>query len=144
MQKKQMIIDFLTKNPIDKFLKMSEPSAIAFEQFTKVNPDVSYSHFVKVFNAIEIAISNLPVKLTTKNLSEVIDNFPRKHKHGFVSAEIDLMLKKYGIDKKSFNKEMGTNTATVIDGEVVNYNNDIQKTIQCLLEVRTKNVFEQD
>lgn len=142
--KKKLIIDFLTKNPIEKFLKMSEPQSIAYEQYIKDGGDVSYSYFIKLFNAFETAMSNLPDKLTVKNLSEVIDNFPRKHKHGFVASEVDALLKKYGINKKAFSKEMGINTAMVIDGEVVNYDSDIQKSIQCLLQGRTKNVFEWD
>ena len=144
MNKKKQVIEFLTKNPIDKFLKMSEPTDAAFEEFKKIRSDISYSHFVSVFRAVEIAMQNLPTELTVKNLSDVIDNFPRKHKNGFVSSEIDAILKKYGINKEVFNKEMGVNTAMLIDGETVSYDTDIQKTLQCLLQGRTKNVFELD
>lgn len=144
MTKKQLIIDFLTKNPVEKFLKMSEPNAIAFERFSKIHPDISFGYFTKVFNEIEKIMSLMPVKLTTKNLSYVIDNFPRKYEHGFVRAEIGLILKKYKISNSAFNKEMGINTAMIINGETVNYDNDIEKTIQCILQGRTKNSFEWD
>lgn len=94
--------------------------------------------------AFEKAMSLLPKTLTTKNLSEVIDNFPRKHKHGLVKEEVDVILEKYGVDKKAYAKEMGINTAMIIDGEIVNYDNDIEKSIRCVLEGRTKTVFEWD
>lgn len=85
-----------------------------------------------------------PDKLTLDNLTEVIDNFPTKNKRGFTRSETHALLDKYNIDVKVFGKEMGTNTAMVIDGETVSYASDIELTIRCILRGRNKNAFEFD
>ncbi len=94
--------------------------------------------------AFEKAMSLLPKTLTTKNLSEVIDNFPKKTKYGFTRSETDSLLEKYGIDKPKFYKELGINTVIMVDGEFVTYDSDIEKSLQCVLEGRTKTAFEWD
>lgn len=86
----------------------------------------------------------LPEKLTLENLSEMIDAFPKKHKHGFLRIEIESILDRYNIDKKKFYTEMGVNTCMLIDGESVTYDNDVELAIRCVLRGRKKNVFEWD
>lgn len=142
--KKKKIFDFLTNTGIEKFINKPNPLFAAFQKFKMDNGDASYSYFVQVFNQYESAYSGLPDKLTVKNLNLVIDEFPRKHKQGFTSNEINCLLKKFGIDKKKFNTELGINTVMMIDGETVTFDNDIEKSLRCLLEGRTKNVFGWD
>lgn len=139
---KELIIAFLEKNPTKKFLKFTNPSATAHEKFSKKNPDVTLSFFDKIFK--EVHLSKLPDELTYNNLSEVISYFPKKYEHGFIRTEIEALLKKYKLSLHKFNKEMGINTAMNINGEIVNYDTDVEMTIRCIIRGRTKNALEWD
>ena len=86
----------------------------------------------------------LPEKLTLENLSEMIDAFPKKHKHGFLRVEIESMLDRYNLDKKKVYTEIGVCTGILIDGEPVTYDTDVELGIRCVLRGRKKNVFEWD
>lgn len=141
--KKKLIISFLLKEGIKKFLKKSEPSAIAYEMYIKNNPKVSYGYFTTVFNDVQIKLNNLP-KMSVENLNKIINQFPRKHSHGFIDFEIKVLLKMYNIDLKKFKNKFGINTAEIIDGEIVNYNCDVMKTLLCILENRNETVLEFD
>lgn len=86
----------------------------------------------------------LPEKLTLENLSEMIDAFPKKHKHGFLRVEIESMLDRYSLDKKKVYTEIGVNTCMMIDGESVTFDNDVELGIRCVLRGRSKSAFEWD
>ena len=152
-----LIIGFLTKNPIEKFLKLSEPCAIAYEkfllatqktfsyeEFSKLFNEISLKHFTKVFNKVNILIDNLPPKLTSKNVHLVVDSIPRMHKHGLVQEEVNFIIKRYKVDKRKFNTAMGINTVMIIDGQTIYYDRDIETALKCALENRTKSVLEFD
>ncbi len=142
-----LIIGFLTKNPIEKFLKLSEPCAIAYEKFSKNVPTftiITYQRFSNVFNMVEELIDNLPPKLTSKNVRLVVDSIPRMHKHGLVQEEVNFIIKRYKVDKRKFNTAMGINTVMIIDGQTVYFDRDIETALKCALENRTKSVLEFD
>lgn len=140
--KKELITEFFIKNPIHKFNKKSEPSAIAYEKFSNKTPDVSFSYFNRIFNLINL--NTLPDVLTLKTLCSVIDNYPTKHKHGFIRSEIDTLLKKYKINTTKFNTNLGMNTCMIIDGDIITYHSDIELALKCTLRGTKKNVFEWD
>lgn len=84
------------------------------------------------------------MELTIENVKEIVDNYPTKHKMGFVGREILSLLKDYGIDNKEFFKKLGVNTVGVIDTEVVTYHCDILKGLRCVLEDREQTLEEWD
>jgi hypothetical protein len=139
---KELIIAFLEKNPTKKFLSYTNPSATAYEKFSKKNPDVSLSFFNKIFK--EVHLSHLPDELTYNNLSEIISYFPKKYEHGFIRSEIEALLKKYKLSSSKFNKEMGVNSAMSINNETVNYDTDVEMSIRCIIRGKTKNALEWD
>jgi len=83
-------------------------------------------------------------KLTIKNLSKVVDNYPTKHNIGFIGQEIKDLLEKYKIDAEKFYVALGVNTCALIDGEAVTYHCDIEKGLRCVLENRQQNIIEWD
>lgn len=83
-------------------------------------------------------------KLTLKNLSKVVDNYPTKHKLGFTGQEIKELLEKHKIDGEKFYTALGVNTVGVIDGQSVTYHCDIEKGLRCVLENRQQNIMEWD
>lgn len=54
--KKKIIIDFLKNNSIKNFNELSEPSAIAYETFSKTNNGISFKYFNRIFNEINIIL----------------------------------------------------------------------------------------
>jgi hypothetical protein len=83
-------------------------------------------------------------KLTSETLNEFIENYPTKHKEGFVGSEINDVLEKYNIDKDKFYTALGINTAMVIGGEWITYHCDVEKGLRCVLEDRDQNYLEWD
>ena len=75
---------------------------------------------------------------------QIIENYPTKHKYGFIESEIDDILKQLNIKKEDYNKKSGVNTCMLIDGEVINYHCDVELAINCCLENRDKNIIEWD
>ncbi len=88
--------------------------------------------------------SNLINGLTIENVEEIVNNFPTKHKMGFVGSEILALLKEYNINNKDFFNKLGPNTVGVIDTEVVTYHCDILKGLRCVLENREQTLEEWD
>lgn len=72
--------------------------------------------------------NTLPEKLTIDNVTNFIDSYPTKHKHGFTSDEIESILVKYNIDKSKFH--MGINTCMIIDGDTINYSSDFERALK--------------
>ncbi|TXG80220.1 MAG: hypothetical protein E6R13_08410 [Spirochaetes bacterium] len=83
-------------------------------------------------------------KLTSENLSDFIDNYPTKHKYGFLGSETDAILEKFEIDKEKFYTALGVNTCMIIEGEILNYHCDIELALRCVIEDRDKTLDEWD
>jgi hypothetical protein len=83
-------------------------------------------------------------KLTTENLSDFINNYPTKHKYGFMGSEINEILEKFDIDKEKFYTALGVNTCMIIEGEILNYHCDIELALRCVIENREKRLDEWD
>lgn len=88
--------------------------------------------------------SNFINGLTIKNVEEIVNNYPTKHKMGFVGREILALLKEYNVNDKQFFKKMGPNTVSIIDTEVVTHHCDILKGLRCVLEDREQTLEEWD
>ena len=84
------------------------------------------------------------VKLTTKNLPSIIDNYLCKYDLGFTGQEIKELLEKYNIDSEKFYVALGVNTCAIIDGKTITYHCDIEKGLRCVLEDRQQNINEWD
>lgn len=83
-------------------------------------------------------------KLTSENLTEFIDTYPTKHKHGFLGSETNEILEKFEIDKEKFYTAMGVNTCMIIEGQILNYHCDIELALRCVIENRDKTLDEWD
>lgn len=83
-------------------------------------------------------------KLTSENLSDFVNNYPTKHKYGFIGTETNEILEKFGIDKDKFYTALGVNTCMIIDGDVINYHCDIELALRCVIEDRDKTLDEWD
>ena len=78
-------------------------------------------------------------------LSEKINNYPTKHKEGFIKSELDELLKDYpNIDMNKFNEAMMGNTCMVKEGQVVMYHFDIELALRCGIEKRGMRGYEMD
>jgi hypothetical protein len=78
-------------------------------------------------------------------LSEKINNYPTKHKEGFIKSELDELLKDYpNIDMNKFNEAMMGNTCMVKEGQVVMYHCDIELALRCGIEKRGIRGYEMD
>ncbi len=83
-------------------------------------------------------------QLNSKNISEIINNYPTKYKEGFMESEVNSLLEKYGLDSKKFYEKLGVNTCIEIDGEILTYHCDIETALFCLIENRDKTIWEWD
>jgi hypothetical protein len=83
-------------------------------------------------------------KLTSKNVTYIVYEYPTKNKEGFVGSEINTILEKYSIDKEKFYEALGVNTCAMIGGEIVTYHCDILKGLRCVIENREQNFLEWD
>jgi hypothetical protein len=83
-------------------------------------------------------------KLTSENLSEFINTYPTKHKYGFLATETNDILEKFGIDKDNFYTALGVNTCMIIEGQTLNYHDDIELALRCVIENREKTLDEWD
>jgi hypothetical protein len=64
------------------------------------------------------------------SIAERVNNYPTKHKYGFIKSEIETLLKEYPIDKDRFNLSMMGHTCMLIDNETIWYHCDIIKAIK--------------
>ena len=83
-------------------------------------------------------------QLNSKNIKEIIDNYPTRYKEGFMGAEINSFLEEYNLDKEKFYEKLGINTVMVIGGETITYHCDIATALFCLIENRDKHLWEWD
>lgn len=82
--------------------------------------------------------------LTSKNVEDLIYQYPTKNEHGFVASEIKDILTKYNIDENKFYIGLGINTCMVINGETITYHCDIIKGLLCVIENREQTFEEWD
>ena len=64
------------------------------------------------------------------SITERVNNYPTKHKYGFIQSEIETLLKEYPIDKDRFNQSMMGHTCMLINNETIWYHCDIIKAIK--------------
>jgi hypothetical protein len=83
-------------------------------------------------------------KLTIKNITNVVDQFPVKYEYGFTKSEIKELLTEYDINPEKFYKALGVNTCMIIDGQSITYHCDIEKALFCVVENREQNFLEWD
>jgi mannose-6-phosphate isomerase class I len=80
-----------------------------------------------------------------KNIEELVNNYPTKHKEGFVKEEIEELLKQFpDIHKDKFDDALCGITCMVINGELVIYHCDIIHALYCGLENRDLKISEWD
>jgi len=83
-------------------------------------------------------------KLTSKNLSKLIHEYPTKYPYGFLGSETNEILEKYEINKDLFHESLGVNTCMLIEGKTLNYHHDIELALRCVIENRGKKIHEWD
>ena len=83
-------------------------------------------------------------KLTSKNITNVVNDFPVKYEHGFTTSEIKKLLTEYDINEDTFYESLGINTCMVIDGQTITYHCDIEKALFCVVENRGQHPWEWD
>jgi hypothetical protein len=83
-------------------------------------------------------------KLTSKNITNVVNKFPVKYEYGFTASEIKELLTRYDINSEKFYKALGINTCMVIEGQRITYHCDIEKALFCVVENREQNFLEWD
>jgi len=83
-------------------------------------------------------------KLESKNVQKLIEEYPTKHKEGFIGSEIITIINEYGISSDTFFDALGVNTCMIIDGDMVTYHCDIITALYCVLEGREKHPLEWD
>jgi hypothetical protein len=83
-------------------------------------------------------------KITSKNITNVVNNFPVKYEYGFTASEINTLLTEYDLDENLFYQKLGVNTCMVIEGQTITYHCDIEKALFCLVENRDQNFLEWD
>ena len=83
-------------------------------------------------------------KITSKNITNVVNNFPVKYEYGFTASEINTLLTEYDLDEDLFYQKLGVNTCMVIEGQTITYHCDIEKALFCLVENRDENFLEWD
>lgn len=83
-------------------------------------------------------------KITSKNITNVVNNFPVKYEYGFTASEINTLLTEYDLDENLFYQKLGLNTCMVIEGQTITYHCDIEKALFCLVENRDENFLEWD
>lgn len=83
-------------------------------------------------------------KITSKNITNVVNNFPVKYEYGFTASEINTLLTEYDLNEDLFYQKLGVNTCMVIEGQTITYHCDIEKALFCLVENRDENFLEWD
>lgn len=79
------------------------------------------------------------------SIKDKVDNYPTKHKEGFIKSEIDDLLKDYpGINMDRFNDALSGITGMMIDDEIITYHCDIEKALYCGTENRGLRFYEWD
>lgn len=63
-----------------------------------------------------------------------MDAFARKHESGFTRQEIVELCKDIPVDAEEVFWQMGVNTVTIIDGDIVTYPWDVEIAINRALE----------
>jgi hypothetical protein len=78
-------------------------------------------------------------------ISERVNTYPTKHEEGFISSELEELLKEYpNIDIGKFNEAMMGNTCMLKGNEVIMYHCDIELAIRCGIEKRNVRGYEMD
>lgn len=77
-------------------------------------------------------------ELNTKNIPDIVNGYPTKHKEGFTSEEIKTLIKDYNLDSDKFYEILGINTCMVIGGQTITYHCDIETTLYCMVENRNR------
>ena len=72
-------------------------------------------------------------KLTPDTVSDIIHNYPTKHRKGFTNDEMKRLIEGFKINKSKFNEALGVNTGMVIDGDCITYHTDIESALNSLL-----------
>jgi len=83
-------------------------------------------------------------KLTSKNITNIVNQFPVKYEYGFTASEINTLLTEYDLNEDLFYQKLGVNTCMVIEGQTITYHCDIEKALFCLVENRDQNFLEWD
>jgi hypothetical protein len=83
-------------------------------------------------------------KITSKNITNVVNNFPVKYEYGFTASEINTLLTEYDLNEDLFYQKLGVNTCMVIEGQTITYHCDIEKALFCLVENRDEDLWEWD
>ena len=73
-----------------------------------------------------------------KYMVNKVSTFPTKHKEGFTSGEVTLLLKEYIgiINMGKFNSALIGITTKSINNEIIYYHHDIEKALICGIEGR--------
>ncbi len=83
--------------------------------------------------------------MNRKDIRDKVYNYPTKHKQGFISSEIDELLKDFpDIDMDKFNLAFMGNTCMLIDDDSINYHCDVEKALYCGVEKRELKQSEWD
>jgi len=78
-------------------------------------------------------------------ITDKVYNFKTKNKEGFISNEIDILLKDYpNININKFNEALMGITGILKDGEFVYFHSDIIKALSCGVENRDLQSWEWD
>lgn len=78
-------------------------------------------------------------------ISERVNNYPTKHEEGFISSEIDELLKEYpNIDKEKFNEAINGVTGIIKGNEFITFHCDVELALKCGMEKRNVRGYEMD
>ena len=84
------------------------------------------------------------MKADYNKIDKAVMDYPTKYREGFVKSEISELLEKLNVNERRFNKALGVNTCTMIDGNIITYHTDIIKGIVCAIEDREQSGIEWD
>ena len=87
--------------------------------------------------------------MTNKEYSELkdlVNNYPTKHREGFITSEIKQIFKHYypQFTLKQFGEKLGVHTGMLKDGDSITYHCDVLTALSCLIEARNISVGEWD
>lgn len=83
--------------------------------------------------------------MTTKEIQELVDNYPAKYEDGLTNDEIkDITSKIPNINMDKVYDALNGNTCMVVDKTVVNYYSDVTLAITCGVQNRNINIEEWD
>lgn len=90
-------------------------------------------------------MKNKKTKKEKVSIKYHVYNFKTKYEHGFISEEIEEILKSYPkINMDKFNDALRGNTCMMRDGKIITYHCDIEKALYCGTENRDLTIDEWD